>query len=86
MFDGTHGVNVCIRKLKDIPMWQLSMLEYVGIISSCGYSSFFYGSKVCLSPYAVGQQYCISVFYKQLLYLCGLESEKDFNIFFRGQI
>ena len=34
-----HGVNVYIRKLKGIFMWQLRMLEHVGIASSHGYST-----------------------------------------------
>ena len=39
IFDGVHGVQVHIRKLKGILLWQFWVLQHVGIVSSSSYSS-----------------------------------------------
>ena len=40
MFDYRHGVEAYIKKLKGILMWNIWMLEHVGIISTNVYSGF----------------------------------------------
>ena len=41
MFDNRHGVKAYIKKLKDILVRNVWMLEHVGIVSSNAYIRFF---------------------------------------------
>ena len=67
VFDGGHGVNLYIRKLKEILICQLWMLEHVEIVSSCRYSTFFMALGNVPLPMYGGQHIVMVGFYAQLI-------------------